>query len=80
MIKETIVTVHPASRHQQFCNAIPTGRRNEMLSLTKQGCAAFDHLQSEATAYNERLMVSFTSDEQVILRRRLQAMTKILTP
>lgn len=59
---------------------VPTDRRNEVLSLTKQGHAAFDHLQREATAYNARLMASFTPDEQVILRRCLKTMAKIPTP
>lgn len=56
---------------------VPTDRRNELLSLTKLGQSAFDHLQSEATRYNENLMASFTVDEQEILRRCLKLMAKI---
>lgn len=56
---------------------VPTDRRNELLSLTKQGQSAFDHLQDEATRYNETLMTSFTADEQVILLRCLKQMAKL---
>ncbi len=55
---------------------VPTDRRNELLSLTKQGQSAFDHLQREATHYNESLMESFTAEEQEVLRRCLKKMAK----
>lgn len=51
---------------------VPTDRRNEILSLTKQGKSAFDHLQDEATRYHETLMASFTADEQAILQKCLK--------
>ncbi len=56
---------------------VPTDRRNELLSLTKQGQAAFDHLQQEATRYNENLLTTFTAEEQEILRRCLKKMARI---
>jgi len=51
---------------------VPTDRRNEILSLTKQGRSAFDHLQDEATRYHETLMASFTADEKAILQKCLK--------
>lgn len=55
---------------------VPTDRRHEVLSLTKQGKSAFDHLQSEALKYNTTLLERFTEDEQVILRRCLTELSK----
>ncbi len=51
---------------------VPTDRRNELLSLTKQGQAAFGHLQTEATRYHETLVASFTVEEQAILQKCLK--------
>ena len=56
---------------------VPTDRRNELLSLTKQGQSAFDHLQGEATRYNETLLASFTQDERSILQRCLKQIAKL---
>lgn len=56
---------------------VPEDRRNALLSLTKIGQSAFDHLQDEATRYNANLMASFTSDEQAILRRCLKRIAKL---
>ncbi len=56
---------------------VPTDRRNALLSLTKQGQSAFDHLQGEATRYNATLMASFTADEQAILQRCLKQMAQL---
>ena len=56
---------------------VPTDRRNELLALTKQGQSTFDHLQREATVYNETLMASFTADEQQVLRQCLKKMARL---
>ncbi len=56
---------------------VPADRRNALLSLTKLGQSAFDHLQDEATRYNANLMASFTEAEQAILQRCLKQMAKL---
>ena len=56
---------------------VPTDRRNEILSPTKQGLAAFSDLQTQALTYNEDLMARFTSQEQAVLKRCLTKIAKI---
>lgn len=55
---------------------VPTDRRHEVLSLTKQGKSAFDHLQAEALKYNNTLMQRFTNEDQIVLRRCLKELAK----
>lgn len=55
---------------------VPTDRRNELLSLTKQGVSAFDDLQEEATRYHNSLMATFTAEEQAILQKCLRQIAK----
>ena len=55
---------------------VPTDRRNELLSLTKQGRSAFDHLLDEATRYHETILASFTADEQAVLQKCLKQIAK----
>ncbi len=55
---------------------VPTDRRNEILSLTKQGHAAFAHLQDEATRYHETLIASFSDEEKAILQKCLKQLAK----
>ena len=56
---------------------VPTDRRHEVLSLTKQGKSAFSHLQSEAAKYNEALLSAFTPEEQEIAKRCLMTMAAL---
>ena len=55
---------------------VPTDRRNEILSLTKQGHATFAHLQDEVMRYHETLIASFTADEQAILQKCQKQLAK----
>lgn len=68
-----------ALERQRFLirKTVPTDRRNELLSLTKQGQAAFDHLQDEATRYHDTLMGAFTEKEQATLHKCLQRLAKL---
>lgn len=68
-----------ALEHQRFLirTAVPIDRRNELLSLTKQGRAAFDHLQDEATRYHNTLMGGFPAEDQAILQRCLKQLAKL---
>ncbi len=52
-------------------------RRQELLSLTALGKAAFDDLVNEAERYNKRLMSEFTTDEYTIVRRFLIRMAQM---
>lgn len=51
---------------------VPSDRRHETLSLTKQGMAAFVELQREALTFNDDLMAGFSPEEQKIFRRCLE--------
>jgi DNA-binding MarR family transcriptional regulator len=55
---------------------VPTDRRHEILSLTKQGKSALEHLPPEARKHNTPLMQRFTDEEQIILRRCLTELAK----
>lgn len=56
---------------------VPTDRRHELLSLTKQGQAAFAHLQAEAVKYNERVMSAFTPEEQDIAMKFMKQIAQL---
>lgn len=56
---------------------VPLDRRHELLSLTKQGHAAFAHLQTEATKYNEQMMSAFAPEEQQIAKKFLKMIAQI---
>ncbi|MEP1765130.1 MAG: MarR family transcriptional regulator [Sulfitobacter sp.] len=56
---------------------VPTDRRHELLSPTKQGQSAFAHLQAEAVKYNERLMSAFTPEEQEIAKRCMKMIANL---
>ncbi len=46
-------------------------RRQDLLSLTRKGQAAFDDLVAQAQRYNETLLAPFTAQDQDTLRRFL---------
>ena len=52
-------------------------RRQEMLSLTTQGRAAFKDLVSEAERYNENLMSEFSTEECATVRHFLLQVAQI---
>lgn len=52
-------------------------RRHEMLSLTRQGRKAFEHLCEEAQSYDARLMAEFSDEEQKTLKDYLKRLARL---
>ncbi|MGI9501005.1 MAG: MarR family winged helix-turn-helix transcriptional regulator [Geminicoccaceae bacterium] len=56
---------------------LETDRRNEVLSLTRQGEVVFDDLAKAAEAYDKRLAQQFSIEEQAILRSCLKRIARL---
>lgn len=55
---------------------VPTDRRHDVLSLTKNGQSAFVDLHNEALVFNEALLAEFSPEEQRIFRQCLEKLSK----
>ncbi|MEM1342283.1 MAG: MarR family winged helix-turn-helix transcriptional regulator [Pseudomonadota bacterium] len=55
----------------------PEDRRQETLSLTRQGQSAFRELTQAARSFDEALMAQFTKEEGEVLRKCLERLAKL---
>ncbi|MEL6532819.1 MAG: MarR family winged helix-turn-helix transcriptional regulator [Pseudomonadota bacterium] len=55
----------------------PEDRRQETLSLTRQGQSAFRELTQAARSFDEALMAQFTAEEGQVLRKCLERLAKL---